>query len=53
MHLHPDVGRKNKTGGLIHETALSPLKQQGHIHTKNGFHGYHLTPEFRTKKSAS
>lgn len=52
MHLHPDVGRKNKTGGLIHKTALSPLKQQDHIHTKNNFHDYHLTPEFQTKKSA-
>ena len=49
MHLHPDVGRKNKTGGLIHKTALSPLKQQDHIHTKNNSHDYHLTPEFRTK----
>ncbi len=50
MHLHPDVGRKNKTGGLIHKTALSPLKQQDHIHTKNNSHDYHLTPRIPNQK---
>ena len=46
MHLHPDVERKNKTGGLIHKTALSPLKQQDHIHTKNNYSTNHFVTKF-------